>query len=429
VARRYPVNDIESRRLLVERVASSSYLSKSARLRGMFHYLCVRVLDESAEDIHEHEVGHRVFGRPLDYDTAADNIVRVHASTLRKRIEQYFANEGSDEPVVIDIPKGNYAPVFRERRETERPVPVSLQPAIKRQFDWRIWLLASLVIIFASATLFLWFRRPAATQSDKPAAAVEPVVRQFWSQIFRPDKPADIVLDDAAVGLFQEITGRQIPLSEYFDRSYLRSLDDRTVKEKLNRGVVEPLVLKRQSSYSGASLLWRLAQTAGLLHGDAKVQFARDYSFRQVKDDNAILLGNSRSNPWIEAFEDHLDLRWRFDGSFGRYYPVDTSSQSEQGQFQSANSSDEPREGYATVSLLPNLSGAGNVLIISATGGSTMSAAAEFLSDGKSLTQLASLLPQSKPGGFPYFETLLKINSRSSLPRDISIIICRPLRT
>ena len=73
--------DLQTRKELVGRVVSSSTICKSARLRELFLYLCNRVLDESVDDIHELELGHKVFGRPEHYDTAADNIVRVHASS------------------------------------------------------------------------------------------------------------------------------------------------------------------------------------------------------------------------------------------------------------------------------------------------------------------------------------------------------------
>src|SRR5262245_65896568 len=113
--RRAPTTDVDSRKLLVERVAASPYLNRSARLRDLFLYLCERVLEESADEIHEREVGHKVFGRPLHYDAVADNIVRVHASMLRKRVAQYFSTEGSQEAIVLDIPKANYAPVLGAR--------------------------------------------------------------------------------------------------------------------------------------------------------------------------------------------------------------------------------------------------------------------------------------------------------------------------
>jgi hypothetical protein len=55
-----------------------------------------------ADEIHEQEV----FGRPRDYDTSADDTVRVHVSVLRKRVDQYFAKEGSNESIIIEIPRG-----------------------------------------------------------------------------------------------------------------------------------------------------------------------------------------------------------------------------------------------------------------------------------------------------------------------------------
>ena len=76
----------EERKLLIERVALSRHVNRSARLRDLLVYLTTRVLEEDALEIHEQEVGHRVFGRPAHYDTGSDNIVRVHASMLRKRL-------------------------------------------------------------------------------------------------------------------------------------------------------------------------------------------------------------------------------------------------------------------------------------------------------------------------------------------------------
>src|SRR5438045_1615890 len=121
------MGDVEESRKLVERVAASRYLSKSVRLRELLVFLSERVLNGPVGEIHEQEVGHKVFGRPANYDTGSDNIVRVHASTLRKRLEQYFAEEGAGEPLVLEIPKGNYAPVFR-RRENSSPLPATAHP-------------------------------------------------------------------------------------------------------------------------------------------------------------------------------------------------------------------------------------------------------------------------------------------------------------
>src|SRR5579864_3438420 len=190
------ITTVDERHLLVERIAASRYLSRSARLRDLLLYLSDRVLEGDAAEIHEQEVGHRVFGRPVDYDTSSDNIVRVHASTLRKRLEQYFAAEGSGEALLMEIPKGNYAPVFRERTEPEIvPAPQGVLLPVR---DRRVTILAAAALLFACSTAFLLVRQ-SAPQASRSAAAVSPTVRQFWPQVFAPDHPTDIVLDDAAV--------------------------------------------------------------------------------------------------------------------------------------------------------------------------------------------------------------------------------------
>src|ERR1700723_2393492 len=63
----------ERRRQLVDQIASSPYFSKSARLGDVFFYVGARALDRAVDKTHGRGVARRVFGRPADYDTSADN--------------------------------------------------------------------------------------------------------------------------------------------------------------------------------------------------------------------------------------------------------------------------------------------------------------------------------------------------------------------
>jgi hypothetical protein len=396
----------------------------------MFIYVCDRVLDHEVAEIHEQEVGRRVFGRPPDYDTAADNTVRVHASILRKRVDQYFANEGSNEPVVIEIPRGNYAPVFHPRTATSpkpeepvpgreaappEPIPISPEP------NWRRWLPTAVaaVLVAIAGVLFLQAHRP---QVPKPFASA-PTVQQFWSQLFQPNRSADLVLGDAALALFEERTGRTVALSQYFDRSYLNAVGDGTTAGKLDPDLGKVLLLKRQSNYGDVALLAQLTDIARQEQSETKVRFARDYSFREIKADNAVLLGNVNSNPWVEPFQNHQTLRWKFDADRGSYYPIDsTAAAADQEKYRLSG---QRVEGYAIVSLFPNLGGTGDVLIISGTGGSAMGGALGFLTDEHLMSQLRAQLHAEATAKFPYFEALLQIGSRNTLPRDSRILIAR----
>jgi hypothetical protein len=118
-------------REILQKAAASSLFQKSKRLRELLLYLGERSLHDSNCTLREQEIGVEVFGRPPDYDTSHDTLVRVHVSQLRKKLHDYFLAEGLKEPLVIEIPKGSYVPVFRPRTEiaeTELVVPRARSP-------------------------------------------------------------------------------------------------------------------------------------------------------------------------------------------------------------------------------------------------------------------------------------------------------------
>jgi hypothetical protein len=398
----------------------------------MFVYLCDQVLDQAVDEIHEQEVGQAVFGRPSDYDTLADNTVRVHASTLRKRVKQYFENEGSNEPLIIEIPRGNYAPVFLERPVEVKPVPVPeslpepempAEPATSTATPKKsipIWVPTSVAALFAVLLLvFVLYTHKYAKAAEHP---LSPAVATVWAQIFSKDKQTDLVLGDAALGDVQEETNQQIKLAEYFDRSYLTH----TPSGKIDPDIAKSLLLKRQVGYGDVSMLSRLSGIAQSVQGNAQVRFARDYSFRDLKANNAVLFGHVLSNPWLEPFLSHATLQWKFDARSGSYYPVDiTDGNTTKYDLESKPGS--PHQVFATLTLLPNLNKTGNVLILSATGGAAMTAAVDFLSDERLLKELRNqLAPKSSATDpLPYFEVLIRCGSGTNLPRDTVIVIAR----
>src|SRR5271166_299008 len=105
----------------------------------------------------------------------------------------------------------------------------------------------------------MWWKRPVARGVQHTE---RPTVDLFWSKIFRPDRQADIVLDDAAVGLYQDLTGKSLTLSEYFDRDYLRRLPGTAAAANIDERLASSVVLRRSTSYSGVSFIWKLAEAA-----------------------------------------------------------------------------------------------------------------------------------------------------------------------
>ena len=124
----------DARWQLLQRVAGSSIFQKSNRLRELLLFVGARTIENPESPIREHEIGVQVFGRPSSYDTSQDTLVRVQASQLRKKLQQHFAEEGRDEPLLVEMPKGSYTLVFRSREE-----PVA-EPAPAIRLPLRPWL-------------------------------------------------------------------------------------------------------------------------------------------------------------------------------------------------------------------------------------------------------------------------------------------------
>src|SRR5215475_9510687 len=147
---------------VMERAAASSQLKRAARAREFLFYVATKSLKEGTTEVHEQEIGHAVFGRDKDYETSLDNIVRVSATDLRKRIDGYFATEGADEPLIFEIPRGSYSPVFRWREkeaQPERPEEAIATPQATLVPYYRqlpFLLVSALALAFAVGCLLLW---------------------------------------------------------------------------------------------------------------------------------------------------------------------------------------------------------------------------------------------------------------------------------
>jgi hypothetical protein len=154
----------------------------------------------------------------------------------------------------------------------------------------------------------------------------------------------------------------------------------------------------------------------------ALLRFARDYSFRELKANNVLLLGNSHTNPWIETFESKLGIRWAYNKSTGTYCPIDSWAP---GAEYKTGGPGDAHDGYCAISLLANLGHTGNVLLVTGTGGSAINAAVDFLADEQSVGGLRRSLPATKANMFPALEALIKVKGRGALPRDATVVLVR----
>jgi TolB-like protein/Tfp pilus assembly protein PilF len=98
-------------------VLSSSAFAGSKRAQEFLHLVVEHTLADRTDALKERMIGAEMFGRPVDYDTANDAVVRVKATEVRRRLLQYYRDSAPESSVRIDLPVGSYMPKFVWQRD------------------------------------------------------------------------------------------------------------------------------------------------------------------------------------------------------------------------------------------------------------------------------------------------------------------------
>lgn len=93
-------------------VLAARRFRQSPRLGRLLRYLCSRALADEADRVTEYTIAVDVLGKSEGFKEGKDAIVRVEVHRLRKRLAEYYEEEGASHRVRIVIPGGNYAPQF-----------------------------------------------------------------------------------------------------------------------------------------------------------------------------------------------------------------------------------------------------------------------------------------------------------------------------
>ena len=105
----------------LERILASKTFAHAGRLSRLLRYTVEQALAGQADQLKEYVLGLQVFDKGEDFDPRLDPLVRVEAHRLRSRLQKYYETDGASDPVLIEFPKGSYAPVFRARLPVARP--------------------------------------------------------------------------------------------------------------------------------------------------------------------------------------------------------------------------------------------------------------------------------------------------------------------
>jgi hypothetical protein len=425
-------SSIEERRALIDRVAASPQIGRSARLRDFLLYVGGQSLKEGCPEIHEQEIGAKVFGRASSYDRSQDNIVRVNATELRKRIEQYFATEGAHETLILEIPRGAYKPVFRRRIPQTGKVPSSelvlqapslhegIAVAAAAAPHRRVHLLWAALCLILTAGCVYQFQQNRTMRKVLNPWDGKPALAAFWGDFLRYHQQTDVVLPDDSLSVIEDLVRHPISLGDYLNRNYMREIQssDLSPERKFD---LDQIYSHNLVTFGGVRAAQQMLTEIPVTF-PTHLTLARYYVADAIKRNNVILIGGKKANPWVHLFDDQMNFVTDFDNSGSQAFVANLHpNPGEQARY---TVSYDPNQlvGYSVVAYLPNPSGTGNTIILAGTDSDATDAAAEFLMSEEQLEKFQGRLHAKN---LPYFEVLLKTSRLSGTSFSSEVIAYR----
>ena len=400
----------------IDKLTKSHSLHSSESLCKLLRYLAEHSVDHPGIALKEYQIATEVLGRPPGFDPQSDSTVRVQAGRLRVKLAEYYAQEGMNDPVVVEIPKGSYALTFHLRANSPPQLPAALPLEITRRAkvkptSIRGWVTAvvalSVLLVASLVTIALLMLQPRTRAQTGSSPTVPAAFQLFWNRfVSGPQQPWVIFSNGSFVG--RPETGMRYfnPMTD--TRAFI--LDHYT-------GVGEVLAI-HQLDYVFAALNRPLRVKRGAL-----------FSLDDAKNNDLIFVGSPSENLTlldIPGTQEFVFQRLVSGPRKGDLAVLNVHPQPGEPKIFVATPANHPTtEDYAIISLLPGLDPARSILILAGDTTFGTQAAVEYVCREDSVKELLRRLNVSRPNDLKPFEALLRVKIAHGVPVVTDLISVR----
>ncbi len=362
----------------LDRILESKFFKSSPRSRQFLEYVVRHKLDGHAEQLKERIIGIEVFQRAPGYTTGDDPIVRVQASDVRRRLEQYYQALPDPRPVRIELHAGSYSPNIRWSSavsETHTDHPLEPLPAQASQRRSRtisfLWAGLILALVFGTGWIFMHSRAKRAPQT---------ALEQFWAPVFSTPQPVLICL------------AKPVVYRPTFDlyRKYVQAHPGsfQTEVERSNQvlplGAHDKIAWGEMMPYpdygvavGDAYAAVRVSSLMGQIEKPSQVRIGGNYSFEDLRNSPSVFVG-AFNNKWTMQIMPGLHFSFVEDNG---QYMIREQAPGERVWRANLRLSQQVGDDFAIVArLLDSKTGQFTVIAAGLTGSGTQ-AAGEFISN------------------------------------------------
>jgi hypothetical protein len=195
---------IEDQREEVQRILHSPQFRRAPKLQRFLALVCDYHFQNRSEEINEFVIATEAFGKGPNFDPGADSLVRVQAREIRRRLREYYQNDGNSSRLILDIPTGHYAPAFTPVEAVAAAARLGPSP----RFAWPIlaWPILAGTVLACAALLIAadherrLLIRTTASAATRSAGAMSLPLAGLWNRFLDSDVPTLLVVSNPDVG-------------------------------------------------------------------------------------------------------------------------------------------------------------------------------------------------------------------------------------
>jgi len=428
-------------RAQLDRLTRSDVLKRSRRLQQFLRYVADLTLAGKADTINEYLLGVEVFDRGPDYNAADDSIVRRQAHALRHKLSEYYATEGKQDPIRIEIPLGHYVPIFQRNNEamesdaaaaTLTPDGAAHQAKPVGSYAAAIAVLAVLGLVLAFWLGQEFASSRSASENRDAGAPASPAILGLWQPWLDASQAPLVVFSSPMTAVVKQFL---LPLPPDSDPPRFAVPDelDQPFREKLGLSqdgylYLSPTFSETKSGESLAAVqLANLFATNGM---PIRATTSALLTWEDFRRGNIIVFGHNEQNAWVDPLLADYPLRLQVtSGELQRRIVNVNPGDGEPDYFEinyPSNGAESTIE-YALVSMLPGTDGLHELLLVSGLNTQATLMAIEFLTNEERATQLVDKLRKQEPShdGAWHFQMVLKAEVREGVPTGGAIELTR----
>jgi hypothetical protein len=345
-------------------------------------------------------------------------MVRVQAGRLRTKLAEYYNSDGSDDPIVVELPKGTYVLSFHHHNSASgRTLAASLngvdrEVALERRSErrWGTEVISLSIFLAAAIAVIVWL---VATRNTPPVSLASvsepaaPALRIFWNGFAAEPAEPWVVFSNAA------FVGRPETGMRYRDAK---------------RDADAP-ILDHYTGVGEVLAVHELDRVFDQLHQRIRVKRGSLFSLDDAKNNNLIFIGSPSENLSlleIPGTQEFVFRRLDTGPRKGDQAIVNVHPQpGEEKEFFATASGLPLTEDYAVLGLVRGMNAGQYILILAGTTTIGTQAAVEYVCRPGSVEGLLLRLSVSQSGELKPFEAVIRVKVARGVPVATELVALR----